>query len=212
MSTTSQRKPEAFVCVHGYGKDRAPGDGVGGRRRDNGGHRDELRQGWVAETVSEPWNTTMTDDIMALRGFMQRGSDASLLREIIGFAAHGGSPWGQPMGAAHGERSNEWRAVLLEIDPGYTDVIVRRWQETTGEAVVLERQDRIFDDVAVARSVVAKGQPGGEIHEKTAWTGRPRWPYAWLMNSRGAPLSRKLDSSDLGCVTDDAICDRSGLT
>jgi len=116
------------------------------------------------------------------------------------------------MGAAHGERSNEWRAVLLEIDPGYKDVIVRRWQETTGEAVVLERQDRIFDDVAVARSVVAKGQPGGGIHEKTAWAGRPRWPYAWLMNSRGAPLSRTLGSSDLGCVTDDAICDRSGLT
>ncbi|PZW40379.1 DNA modification methylase [Humitalea rosea] len=46
------------------------------------------------------------------------------------------------------------RAVLLEIDPAYADVIVRRWQETTGEAAVLEGDDRIFADVAAARGVV----------------------------------------------------------
>ena len=43
------------------------------------------------------------------------------------------------------------RAVLLEIDPAYADVIVRRWQEATGRAAVLEGDDRIFADVAAAR-------------------------------------------------------------
>jgi len=46
------------------------------------------------------------------------------------------------------------RAVLLEIDPVYADVIVRRWQEATGEAAVLEGDDRIFTHVAAARGVV----------------------------------------------------------
>ncbi len=46
------------------------------------------------------------------------------------------------------------RAVLLEIDPAYADVIVRRWQETTGEAAVLKGDDRIFADVAAARGIV----------------------------------------------------------
>ena len=43
------------------------------------------------------------------------------------------------------------RAVLLELDPCYADVIVRRWQEATGEAATLEGEDRSFADVAVAR-------------------------------------------------------------
>jgi DNA modification methylase len=43
------------------------------------------------------------------------------------------------------------RAVLLEIDPAYADVIVRRWQEATGEAAVLEGEDRVFADIAAAR-------------------------------------------------------------
>ena len=43
------------------------------------------------------------------------------------------------------------RAVLLELDPCYSDVIVRRWQEATGEAAVLDGDDRSFADVAAAR-------------------------------------------------------------
>ncbi len=43
------------------------------------------------------------------------------------------------------------RAVLVEIDPAYADVIVRRWQETTGGAAVLEGDDHIFAEVAAAR-------------------------------------------------------------
>ncbi len=50
------------------------------------------------------------------------------------------------------------RAVLLEIDPAYADVIVRRWQETTGEAAVLEGDNRVFADVAEARLMTDKAQ------------------------------------------------------
>jgi DNA modification methylase len=49
------------------------------------------------------------------------------------------------------------RAVLIEIDPAYADVIVRRWQEATGETAVLDGEDRIFADVAAARGVGASG-------------------------------------------------------
>jgi DNA modification methylase len=47
------------------------------------------------------------------------------------------------------------RAVLLEIDPAYADVIVRRWQEATGEAAVLDGEDRTFSDVTTVRGVAA---------------------------------------------------------
>jgi DNA modification methylase len=47
------------------------------------------------------------------------------------------------------------RAVLLEIDPAYADVIVRRWQETTGEAAVLDGDERIFADIASCRAAAS---------------------------------------------------------
>ena len=40
------------------------------------------------------------------------------------------------------------RACLVELDPKYVDVIVRRWQEFSGEAAVLEGDGRRFDEVA----------------------------------------------------------------
>ena len=42
------------------------------------------------------------------------------------------------------------QAVLLEIDPRYVDVIVRRWEETTGETAMLDGGDRTFNDIAAA--------------------------------------------------------------
>ncbi|WP_439580364.1 site-specific DNA-methyltransferase, partial [Elioraea sp.] len=39
----------------------------------------------------------------------------------------------------------------MEIDPGYCDVTVERWQEVTGEAAVLAGEDRVFSDVAAMR-------------------------------------------------------------
>ena len=43
------------------------------------------------------------------------------------------------------------RAVLLEIDPAYCDVILQRWQEETGQAAVLDGEDRTFADVSALR-------------------------------------------------------------
>jgi DNA modification methylase len=39
----------------------------------------------------------------------------------------------------------------MDIDPGYCDVAVQRWQEATGEAGVLVGEDRVFADVAASR-------------------------------------------------------------
>jgi putative transposase len=49
----------------------------------------------------------MTDDTMALRGLLEKSSDADLLREMIGFAAHRVMALGMAglTGAAPGERS-----------------------------------------------------------------------------------------------------------
>jgi DNA modification methylase len=40
----------------------------------------------------------------------------------------------------------------LEIDPRYCDVIVRRWQELTGEQAMLDGTNTSFDEVAMERS------------------------------------------------------------
>jgi DNA modification methylase len=48
------------------------------------------------------------------------------------------------------------RACLaMELDTGYCDVIVCRWQEFTGKPAVLDGEDRVFDDIAAARGVRA---------------------------------------------------------
>jgi len=41
----------------------------------------------------------------------------------------------------------------MELDPKYTDVIVKRWQEYTGERAVLSGSDRTFDEIASERLV-----------------------------------------------------------
>jgi DNA modification methylase len=47
------------------------------------------------------------------------------------------------------------RAVLLEIDPAYCDVIIQRWQNETGEAAVLDGEDGSFTDIAALRGQAA---------------------------------------------------------
>jgi DNA modification methylase len=44
------------------------------------------------------------------------------------------------------------KARMLEIDPKYADVIVRRYQEYTGKAALLEGDNRTFDEVARDRA------------------------------------------------------------
>jgi len=43
------------------------------------------------------------------------------------------------------------KARLLEIDPKYADVIIRRYQEYTGKPAVLDGDGRTFDEVAGQR-------------------------------------------------------------
>ena len=43
-------------------------------------------------------------------------------------------------------------ARLMELDPKYVDVIVKRWQDYTGNKAVLDGEDRAFDDLKVART------------------------------------------------------------
>lgn len=44
------------------------------------------------------------------------------------------------------------QARLMELDPKYCDVIVRRWQEFTGKKATLEADGRTFDEVAAQAS------------------------------------------------------------
>jgi DNA modification methylase len=50
------------------------------------------------------------------------------------------------------ERRNR-ESRLMELDPKYTDVIVKRWQEYTGEHATLAADNRSFDEVAAERLV-----------------------------------------------------------
>ena len=42
-------------------------------------------------------------------------------------------------------------ARLMEIDPRYADVIVRRWQDYTGRAAELDNDGKTFEEVKAAR-------------------------------------------------------------
>ncbi|MDE3038588.1 MAG: site-specific DNA-methyltransferase, partial [Pseudomonadota bacterium] len=42
-------------------------------------------------------------------------------------------------------------ARLIELDPKYCDVIVKRWQEFTGHAAVLESDGQSFDEIEAKR-------------------------------------------------------------
>lgn len=48
------------------------------------------------------------------------------------------------------------RAGLIEIDPLYCDVIVRRWQAETGRQAVLEATCATFDDISAANSAAVE--------------------------------------------------------
>jgi DNA modification methylase len=51
------------------------------------------------------------------------------------------------------------QAVLLEIDPAYVDVIVRRWEEASGQPAILDAEDRTFDDITGQRLARGEGAP-----------------------------------------------------
>lgn len=53
------------------------------------------------------------------------------------------------------------RARLIEIDPLYCDLIVQRWQTTSGETARLANTSETFDEVKVRRGAeaVSEGAP-----------------------------------------------------
>jgi len=44
------------------------------------------------------------------------------------------------------------RCFTMELQPVYVDVIVRRWQDFTGQAAHLEDDGRAFDELAAERT------------------------------------------------------------
>ena len=44
------------------------------------------------------------------------------------------------------------QARVIELDPRYADVIVKRWQDYTGRKAVLEADGREFEQIALERS------------------------------------------------------------
>lgn len=79
----------------------------------------------------------MTDDTMALRGLLEKSSDAELLREMIGFAAERLMELEVAglTGAAPGERSES----RINQRNGYRD---RDWQTRAGTGALLAEQRR----------------------------------------------------------------------
>ena len=47
------------------------------------------------------------------------------------------------------------QARLIELDPKYVDVIIRRWQDYAGKAAVLDGDGRTFEEIAAGREAVA---------------------------------------------------------
>jgi DNA modification methylase len=46
-------------------------------------------------------------------------------------------------------------ARLIELDPKYCDVIIRRWQAWTGAQATLEGDGRTFEEIAAGRAAAA---------------------------------------------------------
>ena len=54
------------------------------------------------------------------------------------------------------------RALAIEVEPGYVDVAVQRWQEFTGKKAVLEATGRTFDQTRAERALPKKRAPAGK--------------------------------------------------
>jgi DNA modification methylase len=71
--------------------------------------------------------------------------NSSKSRDIV-LDPFGGS--GSTLIACEKARRHAW---LIELDPRYVDVIIRRWQDWTGEVAVLEGGGRSLDELAGER-------------------------------------------------------------
>jgi hypothetical protein len=52
--------------------------------------------------------------------------------------------------------------IAIELSPAYVDVGVKRWQDFTGEAAVLDGDGRTFDQIAAERVHLLKLPSGDE--------------------------------------------------
>ena len=152
----------------------------------------------------------MTDDRIALRELLEKGSDVTLLREMIGFAAQRLMELETETlcGAGHGERSEnrtnlrngyrdrDWytRAGMVELRyfPGFLEP--RRMAEKALTAVIQESYVQGISTRSVDELVKAMGMEGisksqvsrlcAEIDERVqTFLHRPiegEWPYLWL--------------------------------
>ena len=55
------------------------------------------------------------------------------------------------------------RARLMELDPKYVDVIIRRWQDYTGQQAVRESDKMMFDSLAPVSEGGECETSGGEL-------------------------------------------------
>src|SRR6476660_5344158 len=127
----------------------------------------------------------MTDDMIALRELLEKGSDATLLREMIGFAAQRLMELETEAlcGAGHGERS-EGRTNLRN---GYRD---RDWQTPAGTVELripkLRKslpcyfpgflEPRRMAETAVIQESYDQGISTRSVDELV----EGEWPYLWL--------------------------------
>ena len=71
------------------------------------------------------------------------------------------------------------QARLVELDPKYCDVIVRRWQEWTGEEAMLEGDGRSFEEIAAGRAGRGggrRGDPDDQSGSVPSWRNRAVLP------------------------------------
>lgn len=55
-----------------------------------------------------------------------------------------------------GEEKNGRIGYGTEISPGYCDVIVKRWQDFTGQKAIHEASGKTFDELAEAQTITAQ--------------------------------------------------------
>jgi DNA modification methylase len=113
-------------------------------------------------TQSTVWQIPNLNPFGGLRNEEATGHGAQkpvelLRRPIINNTRRGGMIFDPFLGSGTtliAAESTERICYGLEIDPRYVDLIVRRWQQLTGQRAVLEENGRGFDEIAAEQSTV----------------------------------------------------------